>query len=74
MELDERPCNIHRAVRALAAEGALLPEQAEPALDELTRRRLLWQEGDLAFGLAVEASLVNAHREGWTQQWAGVWC
>lgn len=74
LELDERPCNIQRAVRALTAEGTLLPEQAESALDELTRRRLLWQEGDLAIGLAVEASLVSAHREGWTQQWAGVWC
>lgn len=74
LELDERPSNVRRAIRVLTADGALLPEQADPAVAELTERRLLWQEGDLALGLGVEASVAGARRdEKWPQQWPSLW-
>jgi len=46
----------------------------ESALAELERRRLIWREGHLLFGLGVEREIADAHeRSGWTQLWPALW-
>jgi hypothetical protein len=69
---DLKPTNVKRGLPGIARTAS--EDELAGAMKELTSRRLLWTEGDLALGLAVEEQICRQHEaDRWTHRWMSLY-
>jgi ribosomal peptide maturation radical SAM protein 1 len=67
---DVRPVDLEKVKGELAETGAAANGEFELGLQELDERRLIWTEGKLVLGLAIDSEIALGHRiTDWPQSW-----